>query len=303
MKSLNKSGYTITELVVAMTIGLGVTLGMVSLSWATSRLSAKNLAYNHGSGAFTQAANRLVKDIQSSGSIFTLVNFDGTSYTDSTTTVSTDLDPLSGQYISSRSNAVRYWMQVGGPVQLNADAAATATNLSFNFGPAVSGALRYTPRVNDKVWLPLIDKEFRISAIVTAPTVISPTGVVTIANVNNSGTGYTLSTTSPKVTTAMFYRQVAYSVYNNTLRFHSDYSNAPSTCAAVCYNITSPKPFSVLYATSSSTSSERTNLRLSFEAYDLKYSNTNFPNGALTLQTVISVRDQPPFVSTLQTPQ
>jgi type II secretory pathway pseudopilin PulG len=302
MKSLKQSGFTLAELLVAATVGVAITLGMVSFSWSASRLGAKNLAYNHGASSFTQASNRLVKDAQSSASIFTLVDFNGSTYTDSSATVSSDKDPLTSQYLSARSNAVRFWKQIGGPFQLNVDSLPASTNLSFNFGPAVNGALPYTPTVNDKLWFPLLDEEFQITAIVTAPTVASPTGVVTINSTSRVGTGYTLSTTSPNVTTAIFYRQVAYSVYNYNLRYHPNYSNAPSTCADVCYNITSPKPFSVLYQTSTSSSSSRTDLRVSFEAYDLKYSNINFPNGAGTLQTIISIRDQPPFVSALQTP-
>ena len=302
MKPIRNAGFTLIEVLIASAVGLLVAMGMISFAWASARLGAKNLAYNHGHASFTQASNRLVKDCQSSDSIFTLVDFNGTVYADSTVVVSADKDPLTGQYLSSRSNAVRFWQKMGGPFQLNASVQPTDTNLSFNFGPLVNGELPYTPVVNDKLWLPLLNKEFQITAIVTAPTAASPTGVVTIANSTNSGTGYTLSTTSPNVTTAIFFRQVAYSVYNYTLRYHPHFSTSPRTFVVAANNITSPKPFSILYPTSTSTASLQTSLRLSLEAYDIGYSNITFPNGAATLQTVISVRDQPPFVSSLQTP-
>jgi len=303
MKSLRNAGFTLTEVMIAAAIGVVIALGTAAFSWASARLGAKNLAYNHGNAAFTQGSNRLVKDLQSSDSVFTLVDFNGTTYTDSAVSITADQDPLTGQYLSSRSNTVRFWMKIAGPFQLNASALATDTNLSFNFGPAVSGALTYTPAVNDKLWLPLINKEFQITAVVTAPTASAPTGVVTIGNSTNSGTGYTLSTTSPNVTTAIFFRQVAFSVYNNQLRFHPQFSGSTQgNCIIVSNNITSPKPFSLLYATSTSSASTQTNLRISLEAYDLSYSNLAFPNGAATLQTVVPVRDQPPFVSSLQTP-
>ena len=108
---------------------------------------------------------------------------------------------------------------------------------------------------------------------------------------------------SSNVTAAYFFRQAAYVVYNNELRYIERYSGAASDSYNVlCPNVTSPKPFSVLYDTSTSSSSARLDLRLSLEAYDLNYSNSKFPNGAATLQTVISIRDQPPFISPLQTP-
>jgi type II secretory pathway pseudopilin PulG len=303
MKSNRNAGFTLTETMIAAVIAIGVALGMVSFTWASARLGAKNLAYNHGNAAFTQACNRLVKDCQASASTFTLVDFNGTTYTDSTVSISADQDPLTLQYLSSRSNAVRFWMRMGGPYQLTASTTPTSTSFTFNFGPAVNGALQYTPTVNDKLWFPLINKELQITAVTTAPTAASPTGVVTAVNASGMQTGYTLSTSSPNVTTAIFYRQVAFSVYNNQLRFHPNFSAATqATCVSACQNITSPKPFSLLYATSTSTVPTTTTLRLSFEAYDLNYSNLAFPNGAATLQTIIAGRDQPPFVTALQTP-
>jgi prepilin-type N-terminal cleavage/methylation domain-containing protein len=300
MKFKRNGGFTLAEMLVAAAVGAVVSLGLVSFSWVSARLSARNLAFNHGTAALTGTANRLTKDLQGSGSIFTLVDFNGTGYTDSTVSMSSDVDPLSGQYLSTRSNAVRFWKTASDPVKLNVSTTPTTIDLSFNFGPLVGGQLPYTPAVNDKLWFPLLDQEFQIISVVTAPTTSSTTGVVRIHN--SAGVGYTLSTTSPNVTTAIFFHQVAYSVYNNTLRYHPNFSNSPASCNVACNNITSPKPFAVLYATSSASASPRTDLRISFEAYDLDYSSFKFPNGAATLQSTISVRDQPPFVSALQTP-
>ena len=300
MNFKRNAAFTLLEMMFAGAIAAIVGLGLVSFSWASSRLGARNLAFNHGNSALAGTSNRLVRDLQASASIFTLVDFDGTTYVDSTVSISADQDPLTAQYLSSRSNAVRFWQTAAGPLQLKAATTPTTTDLSFDFGPLLNGALPYTPAVNDKLWFPLLDQEFQIVAVVTAPTSASTIGVVRINKA--SGIGYTLSVTSPNVTVATFFRQVAYSVYNNTLRFHSNFSNSPGACTVASNNITSPKPFSVLYATTTSSASPRTDLRLSFEAYDLNYSNFRFPNGALTLQTVISLRDQPPFVSALQTP-
>jgi hypothetical protein len=303
MKLTHKAGFTLIETIFAAAVGLIVAFGIAAFAWASARLGAKNLAYNHGNQAFTQASNRLVKDCQASASIFTLVNYDGTTYMDATPAITTNQDALTGQYLSSRSNAVRFWMKVGGPFQLNASTLPTTTNFSFDFGPAVNGTLPYTPAVNDKLWFPLINKELQITAVVTAPTAASPTGVVTAVNASGTQTGYTFSTTSPNVTTAIFYRQVAFCVYNNQLWFIPNFSTATQgNYVVACQNITSPMPFSVLFPAATSPASPQTCLRLSLEAFDLNYSNLAFPNGAATMQTIISARDQPPPVTSLQTP-
>ena len=303
MKFTRHRAFTLAELLIAAAVSTVVGLGLVSFSWASARLAARNLAYNHGHDAMLIAENRLLRDFQDSGSTFTLVDFNGTTYTDSTVTITTDTDPLSSQNLSSRANAVRFWKPSGGPAKLTANTVATDTTLTFDFGPAVNGALPYVPAVDDKVWLPLISKEFKITAVLTTPTVSSTTGVVQIQNQAGTGVGYTLSTGSPNMITAFFYRLVGYSVYNNTLRYHPNFSGSNQATALMARtNVTSPKPFAVLYPTGSSPSSSSLDLRISLESYDLNYSNMQFPNGAATLQTVISVRNQPPFVSALQTP-
>ena len=303
MKFMRNSAFTLIEMLVATAISALVGIGLVSFAWASSRLAARNLAYNHGHDAMLIAENRLVHDLQDSASAFTLVDFNGTTYANSTVTISSDVDPLTSQYLSSRSNAVRFWQNTGGPCKLAANTLATDTTLTFDFGPLVNGVLPYVPMVNDKVWLPLVDRECQISAIVTAPTTASTIGVVRIQNLNTTGVAFTLSTASPNVTTGYFFRQVAYSVYNNQLRYHSNFSPGTQASYVVAReNVTSPKPFSVLYATSSSSSSTCLDLRISLESYDLNYSNLKFPNGSATLQTIISMRNQPPFVSSLQTP-
>ena len=303
MKFTRHKAFTLAEVLVATAVSAVIGIGLVSFSWASARLAARNLAYNHGHDAMLIAENRLLRDFQDSGSTFTLVDFDGTTYTDATVAITGDLDPLSGQYLSSRANAVRFWKSAGGPAKLTASTTATDTTLSFDFGPLVNGALPYVPAVNDKILLPLVNKEFQITAILTTPTAASTLGTVRIANQSNTGVGYTLSTASPNLTTGLFFRQVGYSIYNNTLRYHPNFSGTNQTSFLMARNnVTSPKPFAVLYPTSSSSSSPCLDLRISLESYDLNYTNMRFPNGAATLQTVISGRNQPPFVSALVTP-
>ena len=108
MKFKRNTAFTLIEMMIAGSIGVFVGLGIVSFSWASARLGARNLACNHGNSDLTGTSNRLVKDLQSSASIFTLVDFNGTTYVDSTVSISADQDPLTAQYLSSRSNAVRF---------------------------------------------------------------------------------------------------------------------------------------------------------------------------------------------------
>ena len=118
-------GFTAAGVPVASAVRAVVVPGLVSFSGASARLAERNLAYNHGRDAMLIAENRLLHDLQDSGSIFTLVDFNGTTYADSTVTITGDVDPLSGQYLSSRSNAVRFWKPAGGPARLTARTVAT----------------------------------------------------------------------------------------------------------------------------------------------------------------------------------
>jgi hypothetical protein len=63
-------------------------------------------------------------------------------------------------------------------------------------------------------------------------------------------------------------------------------------------NVTSPKPFGLLFASASGSISDATNLRVSLESYDTQYSSDLFTNGTTTVQAVIPSRNQPPILST-----
>lgn len=289
------------ELMIATAVSAGVAIALGAFSLISARLAGRNLASNHGHSSIATANQRLLREIQASGSPFQLVNYDGTNYTDASISASSDQDPMTKQILSTRANAVRYWRVAGGPYQMTASTTPTSTSLKFNFGPAVNGALPYVPAVNDKVWFALLDREFQITAVTTTPTVASPSGFITIHD--TAGIGYTIDTASPNVTTAMFFRQAAFSVYNNQLRYHDNFVGTSKNNNVVIHDmITSPKPFSVLYPTSTSISDQLT-VRVSLEAYDLNYSKPAYPNGATTMQTCISVRNQPAFISLAQTPQ
>jgi len=304
MKRTSQAGFTLMELMIASAISASVAIALGSFSLVSARLAGRNLASNHGHSSIAIANQRLLRDVQASGSSIQLMNFDGTTFTDVTASASADQDPMTGQTLSVRANSFRYWRIGGGPYQMTASTIPTTVNLTFNFGPPVNSKLPYTPSVNDKVWFPLLDREFKITAVTTTPSAISPSGTITIHD--PSGIGYTIDTTSPNVTTAYFFHQVAYHVDTSTnkLIFEENYPTvATGTHIIVVHDmITSPKPFSVLFTSPTAPSSDQLTLRVSLEAYDLNYSKPQFPNGSTTMQTCISVRNQPAFVSLAQTP-
>jgi hypothetical protein len=130
-----------------------------------------------------------------------------------------------------------------------------------------------------------------VIGITKTPTSGSTTGTVTIS----TQLGFTVdATTAGNVTTGYFYREVAYTVYNNQLRYHANYTGtAKSVYTLVRDRVTSPNPFAVLFTSTSAPSSDCLNLRLSLEFYDTDYSARKFLNGAVTLQAVIPPRVQP----------
>ena len=114
---------------------------------------------------------------------------------------------------------------------------------------------------------------------------------------------YTSGTTpagvSNPITTGYFYKHVGYTVWGNQLRYHQNYPPVvASDTVMVRNNVTSPKPFALLFLSSSSTLTNNLNLRVSLEAYDLYYGARLFQNGTTTIQAVIPSRTQPPPLTT-----
>lgn len=324
MNFLKKNrAFTVAEMVVAVAITAIVGLAILDYGAVILRLISRNLTVNHSHEAVRGSFERMLSDLHSSASVFQLISYNGTSYSDVTATVSTDVDAYSGQFISARANGVRFMKLGGGPYRLVSDGggattiASTATTLKFEFG--VNGALPYIPAVGDKLQIPLISREFDITAV-TAPTAGNTQGTVTISG----GTGFTLYTagttsagviytgsgtytsgTSVYPPFGYFYQRVAYTVWNNQLRYHPNPPDPPYPAAAtdtpvvVRNNVTSPKPFALLFSgTSAGTLTDGMNLRVSLEAYDLNYSSRLFSNGTTTLQAVIPPRTQPKILST-----
>jgi hypothetical protein len=288
-----RSAFTFVELLVALTVFSMVSIGLFAFASTSLRLVGRNLATNHSHEVMRISDQELLYNLHASATAFQLITFDGTSYADFSPSVTADQDPFTQQYISTRSNGVRFRLAAGGPYKLTASTTSTSTSLTFDFG--VAGALPYVPEVGDKVVLPLLSREFDITAITKTPTAGSTTGTITIS----PAIGFTVdATTSGNVTTGYFYREVAYTVYNNQLRYHSNYtSTAKANYIVVRDKVTSPKPFGVLFATAASPSSTGLNLRLSLEFYDTNYSARQFTSGTVTLQAVIPPRVQPTDVA------
>lgn len=284
MKRPARSAFTLVELLIAMGVFTGVTVALLSYSQTAVRLICRNLATNHSHESVRTSELQMLEDLHDAACPFRLFIFNGTTYTDATPTVTTDQEPLSQKFVSSRANGVRFRQFGGGPYRLTATTAPASTSLTFNFG--VAGTLPYVPQVGDKVVLPLISREFAISAVTTVPTVGSPQGTVTIDDA--TGIGFTINaTTAGNVTTANFYRSVAYSVFNGQLRLHKNFTGTNrNTFKVVRDKITSPLPFALLFPTSTA-QAETLALRVSLEAYDPNYTGRRFLNGTATLQTII----------------
>ncbi|MDR3403003.1 MAG: prepilin-type N-terminal cleavage/methylation domain-containing protein [Chthoniobacter sp.] len=288
-----RSAFTLVEMLVALLVFSMVSVGLFTFTSTSLRLVGRNLATNHSHEVMRISDQDLLYNLHASATAFKLITFDGTTYADASPTVTTDQDPFTQQYISTRANGVRFRLQAGGPYKLTTSTISTTTSLTFDFG--VGGAVPYVPEVGDKIVLPLLSREFDITAVTKTPTTGSTTGTVTIS----PAIGFTVdATTAGNVTTGYFYREVAYTVYNNQLRYHSNYTGAAKgTFRMIRDKVTSPKPFSVLFATAASPSSDGLNLRLSLEFYDTNYSARQYTGGTVTLQAIIPPRVQPPDVT------
>jgi prepilin-type N-terminal cleavage/methylation domain-containing protein len=302
-----KGGFTLIEILVAASIGSVLGVGLLVYSSFATRLISGNMATNHSHDTVRASVERMMSDLHGAASSLRLVNFNGTAYADTVPTATTAQDVYSGQFLSTRANAVRFFRFGGGPYKVVGDSAggspvpATATTLQFEFGPLQGGQLPYIPSVGDRMQLPLLSREFTVSAVPSPPTTSNTKGTVTFT----SATGFILYTsgTTPAgvtnpITTANFYETVGYSVWNNQLRYHK---NFPPTAAGdteiVRDNVTSSKPFALLFPTATSAFTDNLNLRVSLESYDLYYGNRLFRNSTTTLQAVLPSRTQPPTLN------
>ena len=241
------------------------------------RLVGRNLATNHSHQSMRTSDQELLYNLHASASAFVLITFNGTTYADATPTASTDQDPYTQEYLSTRTNGVRFRLQAGGPYQLTATTTSTSTSLTFNI--AVNGAVPYVPEVGDKVALPLLGTSYDITAVTKTPTVGSPSGTITIG----TGIGFAVNTTTTgNVTTGYFYREVAYTVYNNQLRYHANYTGAAKGAYTIVRDeVTSPNPFSLLFLSGAPTTDGlNSGSRWSFFTTSATTARSKYKNGS-----------------------
>jgi len=294
MRPLLSRAFTLVEMLLAMGIFSMVTIGLVAFGSTSVRLIARNLATNHSHETMRISDLALLNDLHDAASPFRLVDFNGTTYADVAATATADQDALTQQFISTRANGVRYRVQAGGPYRFSADAKSSDTQLKFDFG--VGGKLPYVPQTGDKVVVPLVSREFDITAVTVAPTAGKTVGTITISDAD--GLGFTIDATTPgNLTTAYFYREVAYTVAGGQLRYHANYTGAAkSSFTVVRDKITSLKPFALLHP-SAAAPTDGMNVRVSLEFHDSSYSARRFNNGTVTLQSTVPPRWRPTPVS------
>jgi len=311
LSRMRQAAFTLVEMLVASGVFSVLSVGIMIYASSALRMAARNFATNHSHETARGSLQRMLFDVHQSASRFQLINFDGTTYTDVTAAVSSDKDAYTQEYISGRANGVRFLNQAGGPYRLTGNGtsstiATTDTTLEFDF----TGS-SYTPSVGDKLQIPLLNREFDV----TTPAPYHTSGgkwVVTVSSgigfsiITASGTTSSGVTLTNPVVVGVFYQRVGYTVINNQLRFHPHLTNPPYPATAatndvpvvVCRNVTSPKPFGLLFPSASGSLSDATNLRVSLESYDTQYSSRLFANGTTTVQAVIPSRNQPPILST-----
>src|SRR5438105_3943615 len=100
--------FTIVELAISIGVFSMVSIALLAFGATSSRLIARNLATNHSHETMRISDLALVHDLHGSASAFRLVDFDGTTYTDSNPTATTDQDILTQLYASTRANGVRF---------------------------------------------------------------------------------------------------------------------------------------------------------------------------------------------------
>ena len=280
----SKRGYTLAEVTIALfSIGiLGMALTMFSST--STRFIARNLATNHSHEAARIASMELLRDLRDAATSFRQFNYDGTSYTTVTAVATTDVDALTGLYAGNRTNGITYRQIFAGPLVMTTNTTPTTTSIAFTFPPGTT-----LPIAGDKVNIPLVSQPYDITAVSVSGTTVTLT--------LGQPVGYTLNTVSPNLITGNFYRKVAFTVYNNELRYHPNFNGANRDTYKVVRNcITSPLPFSLLFKSDGSTDSN--SVRVSLEITDLGYSQQKFGNGTTTLYTVIPARNQPTVLAT-----
>ncbi|MDB6152898.1 MAG: hypothetical protein JWL90_1351 [Chthoniobacteraceae bacterium] len=282
----SRGAFTLVEVIVATAVFSIISVALLGFMSMSMKMVSRNLATNHSHNEARLAASRLFNDLHSAASVFTLVNYDGSSNSDISTTISNPVavDTLSGLTLSAqRANCVRFYKLVAGPCRMTSTPTATSTILTFDVPAALD--------VNDRLSIPLISDSFSITAVTPAFT---GTQTASKAITIDHAITYNFKDSAANVTTGYFYRPVAYSVVGNQLRYHAKFQGSDqNTFTPIRNNITSATPFSLLYLAGSALTTGR-QLRVSLETNDMQFNNLKFLGAATTYQTVITLLNQDP---------
>lgn len=325
----NIRAFTVTELMIVAALTAIVSMGILTYATMSMRMVYRNLTVNHSHDAARASLERMMYDMHNSASQFTLFNVtvsgSTTTYKDVTPTYtgSSDTDSYYVNYLinDNRANGVRFFIPAGtGPYQLTGDGVAntgtvspTSTTLEFDFKN--SG---YVPSRGDTMQIPLIYAgEYTISDVAATTgtkykvTLSQATGYYLYTGTCTTNTNITYNSSNPANTAGYFYKRVAYSVLDNQLRYHPNFTDptgaypctwtAASTDVPVMIrnNVASVAPFSLLVSGTSASTTGLYTLRVSLVAYDMNYSARAFQNGATTLLSIIPPRSITDSVTTL----
>ena len=281
----SRTGATLIELLIGAVLVGVVSAGLATFVWVSVRLVSRNLATNHGHESARASVQQLLQNLHDSATGFRLIDPAGSSFTDATAAPSVDRDALSGMYLSNRTAGVRFRHVAGPPFKLSASATTVSTTLQFDFANS-----NYVPRVGDKLVLPLIARECNIIAVPMAPFGPRRTGSVVI----DAPLGYTLTANASNITVGYFYTRMVLAVVGSELCLYRQVSgNTLANPVVLARDITSPRPFGLLFPSSVSALSDGLQLRVSLESYDQKLTSRRFLAGTTTLQMVVPPRSLP----------
>lgn len=279
LATMSRRGFTLFEILVAAMLSSLLGLALYSFGTFSLGMVSRNLATNHSHNEARLAGLRLSADLGDSLSAYTLVNFTGTAYQDVIPAVASPaiIDPVNGVPLTQRVNGVRFWRPVAGPCRLAANAVSTSTTVVFDVGGLAI-------RVNDRLYIPLINRQFTITGV----TGTGAQHTVTL----NVPIGANFSNSAGNITTGYFSRRAAFTVANRQLRYHADFQGAAEgNFIVVRRGITSANPFSLLCDAASLQPITRM-LRVSLETEDSALSARRYANSVTTFQTLITPSNQ-----------
>lgn len=315
-------GYTVTEMIVVAAVAGILGMGLLTYATMAMRMVYRNLTVNHGHDVARASLERLNSVLQSSASQFTLFNVSvsgtTTTYTDVTPTYTSSSDTdayyLSWLINNNRANGVRFFIPAttantafpltGDGVTTSGTISPTSTTLEFDFG--TSG---YIPSAGDMLQIPLIySGEYKITAAAATTgtkykvTLNQSTGYYLYTGTTTTNTNIAYNSSNPANTGGYFYKRVAFSVLNNQLRYHPNFTDPSATYPAtwtaastdapivIRNNVDSVAPFSLLVSGTGASTTGLYALRVSIVAYDLSFSARSFQNSATTILSIIPPR-------------